>query len=61
MDRGKAIKVLETIILDMENDARSLDSLPFTGLTVGKQLGQLYAAIQAIAHVLQGHLSKAND
>lgn len=39
------------VAADAEADAMRVDGMPLTGLSVGTNLGQLYAQVQALAKV----------
>lgn len=43
-------EVASQVSKDCENDALTLDGLPFNGKTVAKRLGEIYAMVQALAN-----------
>ena len=47
-----AIDVLKMIVTDMEQDVRRDEGLPFTGENVARSLGEIRAAISALAEIL---------
>ncbi len=51
-------EVLREIVRDMENDAREFDGRPFNGKTVAEYLGNLGAAIAAIAEIVKSILDE---
>jgi len=48
-----AIRWLNMIICDMENDARELDGKPFDGKTVATYFGYQGAAISTLAKIMK--------
>ncbi len=46
-------EVLEMIAADMKNDASAFEGRPFTGKTVAEYLGNLGAAIAALANIIK--------
>ncbi len=50
---SKEIEVLEMIATDMKNDAREFEGRPFNGKTVAEYLGNLGAAIAALADIVK--------
>lgn len=55
---SKEIEVLGMIAKDMKNDAANFDGLPFNGKTVAEYLGNLGAAIAALADIVKSTLEK---
>ena len=56
----KEIKILETIMQDMEDDARNFDGKPFNGITVATYFGNQGAAIATLAEIMKDRLEKDN-
>ena len=52
MDKKRVQEVLKMIAQDQEDDAIKFDGQPFTGKTVAEYLGNLGAAIAALANIL---------
>ena len=52
MDKKRVREVLKMIAQDQEDDAIKFDGQPFTGKTVAEYLGNLGAAIAALADIL---------
>lgn len=52
-------EVAQLIAADAVADARSLDGLPFTGATIAPRLGEIYAAIAALANLIDSLLEEA--
>ena len=50
--------VLEMIARDMKNDAKEFDGRPFNGRTVAEYLGNLGAAIAALADIVKSLLEE---
>jgi hypothetical protein len=55
---SKIINTLETIIADMENDAVVFQGRSFNGATVGEYLGNLGAAVAALAEIMKTQLKE---
>ncbi len=55
--KEKRIQILETIMEDMENDAKALDGKPFNGMVVAEQFGKILAAVQAVARIVKEEIS----
>lgn len=53
MDKERTIEVLKAIQEDAQNDAKNLDGQPLTGLTMGTQLGNIFASIHTLASILE--------
>jgi len=49
----KMQKVCSLISDDIENDARSLDSMAFNGRTMGTLMGKQMAAVQALTNIVK--------
>jgi len=59
MSRKKTkIAVLQVIMDDVENDAKSFDGRPFNGRVVGEYFGKQGAAISELAKILQSVLEE---
>jgi hypothetical protein len=58
---NKRIKILETIATDMENDAREFDGKPFNGKTVATYLGNLGAAVAALADIVRSIVEQQEE
>ncbi len=54
----KNIKILETIVSDMENDAKTFDGNPFDGKTVAEYFGNQGAAIAGLASIIKSMIDK---
>jgi DNA-binding MurR/RpiR family transcriptional regulator len=57
----KRIKVLETIMQDVENDAKYFDGQPFNGKTVAKYFGNHGAAIVALTNIVKSILTEKSE
>lgn len=55
-DIERQLKALRMIARDMEADAALLDVSPFDAPTVARNLGQMMAAIAALAGVVAEHI-----
>lgn len=53
MNVDKAVKVLDMIASDMENDAKEFDGKPFNGKTVAMYFGNHGAAIATLANIVK--------
>ena len=60
-DRDKAIKVLDMIVDDMENDAKEFDGKLFNGKTVAAYFGNQGAAIAALAKSIKEIYGTLNE
>lgn len=58
MTRTERIRVLGLIAQDMEDDATRSEGMAFTGKNVAEALGQLGAAVQAVAKILAQELEE---
>ena len=58
MTDKRLITLLDMVIADMENDAKTFDGNPFTGKVVGTQFGNQGAAIAAIANAVKTIVEK---
>jgi len=56
MKKEDAIKILQVIAEDMENDAKHFDGCPFDGRTVAEYFGNQGAAIAALANIVRNIL-----
>jgi hypothetical protein len=56
LDDERKIRALHDIQADMEQDARTLDGQLFNATVIGTQLGNLMAAISALAGVMLSDL-----
>jgi hypothetical protein len=52
----KQLKALHLIATDMEADATALEGAQFNGEVVARNLGQIMAAIAALASVVHAHI-----
>ena len=58
MSDDKKIKVLKMIAEDMKNDSIKFDGRPFNGKNVAEYLGNLGAAITALANTMRSTLEQ---
>lgn len=58
LDTARQLRALRLIAADMESDAAALEGAPFDGPTVAPVLGQLMAAIAALAKVMAAHIEE---
>lgn len=58
MERKNKVKVLEQIVMDMEDDIKKFDGSPFNGETVGEYYGGQGAAIIALANIVKSIIEK---
>lgn len=49
MNKERMIEVMNMVVEDTENDARTFDGKPFTGKTMAEYMGNHGAAIAAVA------------
>ena len=56
-DVEKQVGALRMIAQDMERDVADLDGKPFNGVTVAAAVGNLAAAISAIANIVAQHIT----
>jgi hypothetical protein len=59
-DIERQLKALHLIATDMEADAARLEGASFDGRTVATNLGQLMAAIAALASVVHAHIEASS-
>lgn len=52
----RAIEVLDAIATDMEADVSRDERLPFTAENVARSLGEIRAAVQALANIISASL-----
>ena len=52
----KQLAALHMVAADMESDAVALEGAPFDGPTVARNLGQIMAAIAALANITALHI-----
>lgn len=63
-DWGRVVKVMESVRQDIRTDVAGLDGMEATGKNLAAVFGQLYAAVDAVAHVAQvlaEHAEKASS
>ncbi len=56
MNKPKAIKVLQMIQEDMKSDTKKRDGMDFNGKNVGAALGEISAAVSALAQISESIL-----
>jgi histidine ammonia-lyase len=52
----KQLAALHMVAADMESDAVALEGAPFNGTTVAVALGQIMAAVSALANITARHI-----
>ena len=55
-DVERQLAALRMIATDMESDSVALEGAPFNGATVARNLGQMMAAIAALANITALHI-----
>lgn len=51
--KKEAIRILDMVAEDMENDVRYYEGKPFTGRNVSEFFGKIAAAVKAVATVMR--------
>ena len=52
------LEVLQLVVEDCEHDAKTLEGVPATGRVIAETFGRLYAAIKAVAMILDEHITE---
>lgn len=60
-DVDRQLEALQLIAIDMETDAAALEGAPFSGEVVARNLGQLMAAVHALAKIMEEHITPEEE